>query len=119
MALTRRPGAYHCGTEAAMDVIGGRWKVSVLWALEDGDGGPLRFGQLRRILGGITEKVLASHLRELVEDGIVHRQDFAEVPPRVEYSLTPRGKSLYDALETLGDWGQANIIDAASAPSPT
>ncbi|MFE3458831.1 winged helix-turn-helix transcriptional regulator [Nocardiopsis aegyptia] len=113
MAVTRRPGAYHCGTEAAMDVIGGRWKVSILWALAEG--GPLRFGQLRRILDGVTEKVLASHLRELERDGIVRREDFAEVPPRVEYSLTPRGSSLNEALESLGDWGRIHVIDAAPA----
>jgi DNA-binding HxlR family transcriptional regulator len=102
-----------------MDVIGGRWKVSILWALEDGR--PRRFGELRRMIGGVTEKVLAAHLRELEEDGIVRREDFAEVPPRVEYSLTPRGLSLNAALESLGDWGRANVIDAAPAvgdPAP-
>ncbi|RKS05403.1 HxlR family transcriptional regulator [Nocardiopsis sp. Huas11] len=117
MAVTQRPGAYNCGTEAAMDVIGGRWKVSILWALVEA--GPLRFGRLRRMVGGVTEKVLASHLRELERDGIVCRRDFAEVPPRVEYALTPRGESLYEALEALGDWGQANVIDPALTSEAT
>jgi DNA-binding HxlR family transcriptional regulator len=114
MATVRRPGAYHCGIDAAMDVIGGKWKVLVLWALEEG---PRRFGELRRMLDGVTEKVLASHLRELEEDGIVHREDFGEVPPRVEYSLTPLGRSLNEALVPLGAWGRAHVVRAAP-PAP-
>ncbi|MFD6953223.1 transcriptional regulator [Nocardiopsis sp. TSRI0078] len=114
MATARRPGAYHCGIDAAMDVIGGRWKVLILWALEEG---PRRFGALRRTLDGVTEKVLASHLREMEEDGIVRREDFGEVPPRVEYSLTPLGRSLNEALGPLGDWGRAHVIGTA-APAP-
>jgi DNA-binding HxlR family transcriptional regulator len=114
MATARRPGAYHCGIDAAMDVIGGKWKVLVLWALEEG---PRRFGELRRMLDGVTEKVLASHLRELEEDGIVYREDFGEVPPRVEYSLTALGRSLNEALEPLGAWGRAHVIGTAD-PAP-
>ncbi|WP_150251986.1 winged helix-turn-helix transcriptional regulator [Nocardiopsis deserti] len=110
MAVVRRPGAYHCGIDAAMDVIGGRWKVLVLWALEEE---PHRFGELRRMLDGVTEKVLASHLRELEQDGIVRRRDFGEVPPRVEYSLTPLGKSLNEALAPLGAWGRAHALTPA------
>ncbi|WP_017570923.1 winged helix-turn-helix transcriptional regulator [Nocardiopsis halotolerans] len=109
MGTTRRPGAYHCGIDAAMDVIGGRWKVLILWALEER---PRRFGELRRTLDGVTEKVLASHLRELEEDGIVRRRDFGEVPPRVEYSLTPVGESLNEALAPLGSWGRTHVLGA-------
>ncbi|WP_159940891.1 winged helix-turn-helix transcriptional regulator [Nocardiopsis sp. FR6] len=116
MAVVRRPGAYHCGIDAAMDVIGGRWKVLVLWALEER---PRRFGEPRRMLGGVTEKVLAAHLRELEADGIVHREDFGEAPPRVEYSLTARGRSLNEALEPLGDWGREHVIGAEEAASGT
>ncbi|EIV91442.1 helix-turn-helix domain-containing protein [Frankia sp. QA3] len=111
--MTRRPGAYVCGIDAAMDVIGGRWKVLILWALHER---ACRFGELRRELTGVTEKVLASHLRELEEDGIVHREAFDEVPPRVEYSLTPLGYSLNEALAPLGRWGRTNLLgDAAPA----
>lgn len=114
MTTTRRPGSYHCGIDAAMDVIGGKWKVLVLWALDER---ARRFGELRRMLDGITEKVLTAHLRELQEDGIVRREDFGEVPPRVEYSLTPLGRSLNQALEPLGAWGRAHVIGAgADAP---
>jgi DNA-binding HxlR family transcriptional regulator len=107
MATATRPGAYHCGMDAAMDVIGGRWKVLILWALSER---PRRFGELRRELTGVTEKVLASHLRELEADGIVHREVYDEVPPHVEYSLTPRGVALNAALEPLGAWGREHVL---------
>lgn len=107
MRSVRRPGAYVCGIEAAMDVIGGKWKVLILWALDEK---PCRFGELRRAVPGVTEKVLSSHLKELEDDGIVHREEYAEVPPRVEYSLTPRGVSLNAALGPLGEWGRENVF---------
>ncbi|SCK10475.1 transcriptional regulator, HxlR family [Streptomyces sp. ScaeMP-e48] len=107
MRSVRRPGAYVCGIDAAMDVIGGKWKVLILWALDEK---PCRFGELRRAVPGVTEKVLSSHLKELEDDGIVHREEYAEVPPRVEYSLTPRGVSLNVALGPLGEWGRENVF---------
>nr|CEL21838.1 Transcriptional regulator, HxlR family [Kibdelosporangium sp. MJ126-NF4] len=91
-----------------MDVIGGKWKVLILWELGHQ---PRRFGELRRLLPGVTEKVLAAHLRELERDDVVHRQAFDEVPPHVEYSLTTRGSTLNRALAPLGLWGQENVID--------
>ncbi|WP_030239473.1 MULTISPECIES: winged helix-turn-helix transcriptional regulator [unclassified Streptomyces] len=112
MATAGRPGAYVCGIDAAMDLIGGKWKVLILWALNER---PHRFGELRRELPGVTEKVLASHLRELESDGLVHREAYDEVPPRVEYSLTPRGVSLNEALEPLGAWGRANVLGGSPA----
>ena len=107
MRAARRPGAYVCGIDAAMDVIGGKWKVLILWAL---DVRPHRFGELRRELPGVTEKVLAAQLRELEDDGIVNREVYDEVPPRVEYSLTALGTSLNKALGPLGDWGRENVL---------
>ena len=112
MGIVRRPGTYVCGIDAAMAVIGGKWKVLILWALSEQ---VYRFGELRRQIPGVTEKVLASHLRELEEDGIVHREVHDEVPPRVEYSLTPLGVELNDALGPLGAWGRANVLTDASA----
>ncbi|MCB5180938.1 winged helix-turn-helix transcriptional regulator [Streptomyces antimicrobicus] len=102
MAVAKRPGAAQCGLDAAMEVMGGKWKVIVLWVLESG---PCRFGELRRRIEGITEKVLAAHLREMEADGIVHREVYDEVPPRVEYSLTPLGAELNEALAPLSAWG--------------
>lgn len=110
MRSVRRPGAYVCGIDAAMDVIGGKWKVLILWALDEK---PCRCGELRRAVPGVTEKVLSSHLKELEDDGIVHREEYAEVPPRVEYSLTPRGVSLNTALGPLGEWGRENVFPGA------
>jgi DNA-binding HxlR family transcriptional regulator len=96
---------YLCGVDAAVDVVGGKWKALILWALESGTH---RTGQIRRELPGITDKVLVQQLRELERDGIVHRVVHAEVPPRVEYSLTTTGRELNAALESLGAWGEAN-----------
>lgn len=94
---------YSCGLDAAVSVVGGKWKPLILWQLHDG---PKRHGVLWRSLAGVSEKVLTQQLRELEAHGIVHREVFAEVPPRVEYSLTVLGQSLNDALLALGDWGE-------------
>ncbi|WP_395571504.1 winged helix-turn-helix transcriptional regulator [Streptomyces sp. BK79] len=112
MGTARRPGAYICGIDAAMDVIGGKWKVLILWALAER---PYRFGALRRELPGVTEKVLAAQLRELEADGIVHREEYDDVPPRVEYSLTARGVALNKALAPLGAWGKENVLNGSPA----
>ncbi|WP_328312362.1 helix-turn-helix transcriptional regulator [Streptomyces sp. NBC_00442] len=107
MATLNRPGApdgHVCGIDTAMEVIGGKWKVLILWALHEHP--RRRFGELRRLLPGITEKVLASHLRELEADLVVRRVAHDEVPPRVEYSLTEDGMRLNDALGPLAAWGR-------------
>ena len=97
---------YSCGLDAAVDVIGGKWKALILWELHTG---VRRFGELRRALEGISEKMLIQQLRELEADGLVHREVYREVPPRVEYSLTELGESLNEALKPLGDWGEAHM----------
>lgn len=94
---------YSCGLDAAMDVVGGKWKALILWALAER---PYRFGELRRELPGISEKILVQQLRELERHGVVHREVYAEVPPKVEYSLTELGLSLNQAITPLGDWGE-------------
>lgn len=101
------PGpVFLCGLDAAVDVVGGKWKALILWGLSVE---PRRFGALRRELDSISEKVLIQQLRELERDGIVHREVHEQVPPKVVYSLTPRGEALDKALETLGAWGEANM----------
>ncbi|MGO1736450.1 MAG: winged helix-turn-helix transcriptional regulator [Leucobacter sp.] len=102
-----RRGPYICGIDAAMDVVSGKWKGLILWELEAHD--VLRFAQLRRGLPGVSEKMLTQHLREMEEDGLIHREVYAEVPPRVEYSLTEHGRSLNTALDALGEWGLGRI----------
>jgi DNA-binding HxlR family transcriptional regulator len=101
-----RRQAYGCGLEAALAVVGGKWKPIVLWHLTPG---PRRFGELRRLVTGISEKMLVQQLREMESDGIVARKDFREIPPRVEYSLTGFGVSLSEALRPLCDWGREHM----------
>ncbi|MEU6625795.1 helix-turn-helix domain-containing protein [Streptomyces litmocidini] len=118
MATPNRPGGpdgHVCGIDTAMEVIGGKWKVLILWALHERP--HRRFGELRRLVPGITEKVLASHLRELEADGIVDRVSYDEVPPRVEYALTRSGIRLNEALEPLAAWGRERAGDAVGTPS--
>jgi len=98
---------YNCPVEAAIDVIGGKWKPLILWWLHQDTH---RFGQLRRQIPGITEKMLTQHLRELEADGIVERRVYPSVPPRVEYSLTDYGRSLKQALEAICEWGRLHML---------
>jgi DNA-binding HxlR family transcriptional regulator len=101
-----RHKTYTCGLEAALAVVGGKWKVLILWALRSE---AQRFGELRRVVEGISEKMLIQHLKEMQADGIVTRRDFKEVPPRVEYALTPFGHSLNAALAPLCQWGAQHM----------
>jgi DNA-binding HxlR family transcriptional regulator len=97
--LTRK-----CPAETTLDVIGGRWKVPILWHLFKGT---LRFSELRRGLEGVTQKMLTQQLRELESDGIVNRKVYPQVPPKVEYSLTGEGQSLKPVVEAMCKWGKA------------
>ncbi|MFJ8977234.1 winged helix-turn-helix transcriptional regulator [Streptomyces sp. NPDC102282] len=103
MAKAPRCGPYICGIDAALDVVNGKWKGLILWELDAHR--VRRFSELRRGLPGVSEKMLTQHLREMEADGLVHRTVHAEVPPRVEYSLTEHGRTLNSALEPLGVWG--------------
>lgn len=107
MAASARRGPYFCGVDAAMDVVSGKWKSLIIWELHTS--GVRRFGELRRGLPGVSEKMLIQHLREMEEDGLVHREVYREVPPKVEYSLTEHGVSLNTALTALGTWGTERI----------
>ncbi|MCX7594363.1 MAG: helix-turn-helix transcriptional regulator [Fischerella sp.] len=90
-----------CEVETTLKVIGGRWKVLIIRELMFG---VKRFGELQRALPGITQKMLTQQLREMEEDGIIHRQVYAQIPPKVEYSLTPLGESLKPILYAMHDW---------------
>jgi DNA-binding HxlR family transcriptional regulator len=91
-----------CGLEAALLVMGGKWKPLILFHLGPGK---RRFGELRRLVSGVSEKMLIQQLRELQADGIIERADFKEIPPKVEYSVTPLGRTLAEALAPLCAWG--------------
>ena len=95
-----------CAVAATLRVIAGRWKVLILRELLPT---PQRFNQLQRALVGISSKVLAEQLRQMEQDGIIHRQEFAELPLRVEYALTPLGQQLHPVLHHLHQWGHAYL----------
>ena len=91
-----------CAVETTLAVIGGRWKVLIIRELFPG---VKRFGELHRALQGITQKMLTQQLREMEQDGLVHRQVYLQVPPKVEYSLTPLGETLKPILNSMHEWG--------------
>lgn len=91
-----------CGLDVALAVTGGKWKPLILYHLQHGS---KRFGDLKRSVAGISEKVLIQQLRELVEAGVLVRHDYREVPPKVDYTVTPFGATLVQALMPLCNWG--------------
>jgi DNA-binding HxlR family transcriptional regulator len=105
---------YHCPVEATLDVIGGKWKVLILFWLKSGT---LRCGELRRKIPGISERMLIQQLRQMEEHGIVHREVYAEVPPKVEYSLTAYGQSLRPITDLMCDWGKKHMRRNATRKS--
>ncbi|WP_242901772.1 winged helix-turn-helix transcriptional regulator [Actinomadura terrae] len=96
----------NCPTRLILDRIGDKWSVLVVLTLSDG---PRRFSRLRDTIGGVTPKVLTQTLRAMERDGLLTRQVFAEVPPRVEYALTPLGHSLRRPIEAITEWAQENV----------
>lgn len=93
---------YQCSIDLVIDVIGGKWKVLILWNLNEG---VKRFNELKRSLPNITQKMLTQQLRELEEHGLVTRTVYQEVPPKVEYSTTEMGKKLQTTLFEMCKWG--------------
>ena len=92
-----------CPVETTLMLIGDKWKVLILRDLLPGT---KRFGELKKSVGNVTQKVLTAQLRDMEEQGLVHRRVYAEVPPRVEYSLTDLGKSLKPILDAMWTWGE-------------
>jgi DNA-binding HxlR family transcriptional regulator len=103
MKVSYRGKDFGCPMEMTLDLIGGKWKALILWHLAMD--GTLRFGQLRKLFPKVTQKMLTQQLRELEGDGLVHREVYAIVPPRVDYSLTETGESLVPILTALNGWG--------------
>jgi DNA-binding HxlR family transcriptional regulator len=102
-SLVYREKEYTCGIDVTLAVVGGKWKASILWhlALET-----MRFSELQRQFAETTRKMLTQQLRELEADGLVHREVYPQVPPKVEYSLTEKGRSISPILEQMCDWGR-------------
>jgi DNA-binding HxlR family transcriptional regulator len=101
-----------CPTEQALDVIACKWTVRIIYVLAHD--GVLRFSELKKKLGTVTHKELTKQLRRLEQSGLVHRQVFAEVPPRVEYRLTPLGTTLVAPLEALSQWATVHASSVAA-----
>jgi len=91
-----------CAISTTLRALGGKWKVIVLWHLVEKT---RRFGEIQHLINGVTHKMLAQQLRELEADGLIQRTVYAEVPPRVEYSLTAYGKTLIPLLNSMAQWG--------------
>ncbi len=102
---------YHCAVELAVDVIGGKWRPVILAHLKEG---VHRYGELRRLVPDMSEKMLAQRLRELQEDGLVERIEYDTKPAHVEYRLTDEGWSLAPVLQALYDWGTARAERTAT-----
>ncbi len=106
--------AHHsCPVQATINVLSGKWKVQAVWRLSFG---PLRFAELRDLLRGVSEKVLAAQLRELEKDGVISRTAVLSSPPKVTYSLSRSGQTLIPLLEGLCDWGSKQFGIKPSLP---
>jgi DNA-binding HxlR family transcriptional regulator len=95
-----------CPVERTLAIIGGKWKPLIVFHLL---GGVHRFGELRRLMPQVTQQMLTLQLREMERDGVVHRQIYPQVPPKVEYSLTEMGRSLQPLLDMMLAWGQTYL----------
>lgn len=102
---TKKP---RCPAEAVLTLVAGRWKLMIIYWLRNG---PLRFNQLQRDLGPITHRTLSKQLKEMEGDRLVERHDYGEIPPRVEYRLTPLGRSLEPILTSMEQWAQDHAGD--------
>ena len=102
---------FTCGLDAALSVMGGKWKPLILFHLGHGT---LRYGELRRAIGKVSDKVLIQQLKQLQADRIVNRIDYGEIPPKVDYSLTDFGNSLAQALAHLCEWGTDHTDELAA-----
>jgi len=98
-----RGKSYNNPVELSLDIISGRWKMPILWRLKDR---VWRYSELKKSLGKVTHKMLTEHLRDMEHDGLIKRKVYPVVPPRVEYSLTKKGKSVVPIINKLRDWGK-------------
>lgn len=98
----------NCPVTATMGIIGGKWKILILWLISNDIN---RFGKMGMMLKDISKQMLTTQLRELENDGIIERKIYAEIPPRVEYFLTAKGQSLLPIIERMKDWGNEYLIN--------
>ncbi len=101
---------FNCPVEYTLSIMGGKWKPVILWQLAVE--GVRRYGEIKKGVRGITHKMLSQQLKELESDGLIHRQEYHQIPPKVEYSLTDKGASLIPVLKTMSEWGWEHLNDA-------
>lgn len=106
MKIAEKLNAQQNGIDATLDVIGGKWKIQILWSIRNK---AKRFSEIKDDVDGITQKMLTQQLKEFLRDGIASRKSYPEIPPRVEYKLTDYGKTLVPVLETLNKWGDMHL----------
>jgi len=99
---------YYCPVDLTLQIVGGRWKGIVIWNLREGT---KRFSELKRILVVINDKMLSQVLKELEQHGVVHRQVYSVVPPKVEYSLTDEGRKLVPIMQAMSEYGSEFVVD--------
>jgi DNA-binding HxlR family transcriptional regulator len=104
--VVKKQSCTGCAVERTLNLIDGKWKIVILYKLLQGT---MRFSELRRLIPGVTQRMLTHQLRELESDGLIVRTVYAQVPPRVEYSLSVRGQSLEPVLMALKHWGDTNL----------
>ena len=104
-----------CPILYAMNLIGQKWKLPILWYMADAENQTLRYKELERKVVGITATMLTKCLRELEKDGFINRKQYATIPPTVEYSLAKRGRTLIPALESIYQWAEKQMKDEADA----
>lgn len=97
----------NCPVQYTLSIIGGKWKTLILWHLSNE--GVKRYGEIKKSLNGITHKMLSQQLKELESDGLVHREEYHQIPPKVEYSLTDKGKTIIPILNVMCKWGKENM----------
>lgn len=114
MRKQRHTQYFNCPVEAAFDLVGGKWKAVLLFRIAEQT---RRFNELRRILPGVTPRALTLQLRELERDGLISRKVYAQVPPKVEYSATAFGMTLFEPLAGLATWAQIHLGDRIGPPT--
>jgi len=105
--MPRADRKFYCNKELTLSMIGGKWKMLILWRLNKE--GTKRFSEIKALMPDITQRVLINQLREMEEDFLIERTVYPEVPPKVEYSLTDWGRSLYPVLQVMYDWGDSYV----------
>ena len=106
---------FNCPVEVTLEVMGGKWKPLILWHLAEKT---LRFSELKKTMPKVTQKMLTQQLRELENDGLIDREVYPQVPPKVEYSLTESGKSLIPLLKEMSKWGKSHLDQLKKKTNP-